>query len=220
MLQGCELTLSPLSALPLNPHPSVSGSLLAVGLPNVLKFSGVETSANGLWSPNGLYLFMQALASPQDSVALTQEDSRASEKKWPFIRVTQHFKPMSRQMATSGERGAHFCWWRKWALLQNLVTFSFLCQSPFSLACRLSWCPNYHATWRGDGVTQILSGEEKKKSSGSRTWHDGVWKRKWLISCLPLYLFVSKWSFSLMLLNDSLLLGCALPYYYLLDVLP
>lgn len=59
------------------PHPSVSGSLLAVGLPNVLKFSEVETSANGLWSPNGLYLFMQALASPQDSVALTQEDSRA-----------------------------------------------------------------------------------------------------------------------------------------------
>lgn len=58
-------------------HPSVTGSLLAVGFPNVLKFSGVETSANGLWSPNGLYLFMQALASPQDSVALTQEDSRA-----------------------------------------------------------------------------------------------------------------------------------------------
>lgn len=79
-------TLSPSSL----PH-SVSGSLLAVGLPNVLKFSGVETSANGLWSPNGLYLFMQALASPQDSVALTQEDSRAW-KKWPCVRVTQHFE--------------------------------------------------------------------------------------------------------------------------------
>lgn len=64
-------------------HPSVSGSLLAVGLPNVLKLSGVETSANGLWSPNGLYLFMQALASPQDSVALTQEDSRAEKKMTP-----------------------------------------------------------------------------------------------------------------------------------------
>lgn len=60
-----------------HPYPSVSGSLLAVGLPNVLKLSGVETSANGLWSPNSLYLFMQALASPQDSIALTQEDSRA-----------------------------------------------------------------------------------------------------------------------------------------------
>lgn len=47
----------------------------------MLKLSGVETSANGLWSPNGLYLFMQALASPQDSVALTQEDSKGLEKK-------------------------------------------------------------------------------------------------------------------------------------------
>lgn len=72
-------TLSPPSR-PSPLIPSVSGSLLAVGLPNVLKFSEVETSANGLWSPNGLYLFMQALASPQDSVALTQEDSRASKK--------------------------------------------------------------------------------------------------------------------------------------------
>ena len=49
-------------------------------LSNVLKFSGVETSANGLWSPNGLYLFMQALARPQDSVALNREDSRVSKK--------------------------------------------------------------------------------------------------------------------------------------------
>lgn len=72
-------TLSHPSTRP-HPHPSVSGSLLAVGLPNVLKFSGVETSANGLWCPNGLYLFMQALASLQDSVALTQEDSRALKK--------------------------------------------------------------------------------------------------------------------------------------------
>lgn len=70
-------TLSQLVNTTPHPYPSVSGSLLAVGLPNVLKLSGVETSANGLWSPNGLYLFMQALASPQDSVALTQEDSRA-----------------------------------------------------------------------------------------------------------------------------------------------
>lgn len=69
-------SVSPLKALA-HPHlhPSVSGSLLAVGPPNVLKLSGVETSANRVWSPNGLYLFMQALASSQDSVALTQEDS-------------------------------------------------------------------------------------------------------------------------------------------------
>lgn len=115
MLWGCEHTVLPLNSLPLNPYPSVSGSLLAVGLPNVLKFSGVETSANGLWSPNGLYLFMQALASPQDSVALTQEDSRALKKKWPFIRVTQHFRPMRRQMVTSA---GHYSWWCKCAPLQ------------------------------------------------------------------------------------------------------
>lgn len=65
--------------------PAVSGSLLAVGLPNVLKSTEVETSANRLWSPNGLYLFMQALASPQDSVALTQEDSRTSKKEDPSL---------------------------------------------------------------------------------------------------------------------------------------
>lgn len=142
LLWGCELTLSPLDALPLNPYPCVSGSLLAVGLPNVLKFSGVETSANGLWSPNGLYLFMQALASPQDSVALTQEDSRALEKKKksdPSLGSLSIFKPTSRRTATSGERGAHFCcWWWIRALLQILVTFSFLrptLPSVWPLAC-------------------------------------------------------------------------------------
>lgn len=71
---------SPPSSSPSSPLvPAVSGSLLAVGLPNVLKSTEVETSANRLWSPNGLYLFMQALASPQDSVALTQEDSGTSK---------------------------------------------------------------------------------------------------------------------------------------------
>lgn len=52
---------------------------------------------------------MQALALPQDSVALNQEDSPAS-KKWPFIRVIQPFRPMSRQMVTWLEQSVQF-WW-------------------------------------------------------------------------------------------------------------
>lgn len=58
-------------------HPSVCGSLQASGIPNVLKLSRVETSANGLWVPNGFNLFMQVVASPKDSLALTQEDNGA-----------------------------------------------------------------------------------------------------------------------------------------------
>lgn len=131
---------TPISLPRPHPVPAVSGSLLAVGLPNVLKSTEVETSANRLWSPNGLYLFMQALASPQDSVALTQEDSRTSKKRRPFIRVTQHFRPMSRQMFVSAEGAAHFCWWLKnkrnetcWSALD----FHLLSKSPLFLTQRV-----------------------------------------------------------------------------------
>lgn len=129
MLWGCEHTVLPLNSLPLNPYPSVSGSLLAVGLPNVLKFSGVETSANGLWSPNGLYLFMQALASPQDSVALTQEDSRALKKNDPLLGslsiLGQWVDKWSRQRDTTVDDAN---------VLHSRSTFSSLYQSPLLFA--------------------------------------------------------------------------------------
>lgn len=114
---------------PLHISLSSSGSLLAVGLPYVWKRSQVETSANGLSSLNCLYLFMQALASPQDSVVLTQEDSSAL-KIWPCITVTWYYSPVRRQTALSVFL---------WALHNENVPISSLCfiffNMPFLSVC-------------------------------------------------------------------------------------
>lgn len=185
----CEHTTTPpppSDPIPAPLVPAVSGSLLAVGLPNVLKSTEVETSANGLWSPNGLYLFMQALASPQDSVALTQEDSRTSKKK-------KKKEPSLGSLSILGQWvDKCSCQWKVVLTSVDDLRKNKTCLDPCwilhplrpfcSLFC-VCWRPNYQNPWVTKQTNSDAAWGRKGKANGSFDFR----------SCLYHLLIVALW---------------------------